>query len=284
MISDNQRAKGIAALAACAVLWSCSGILIKFVSWHPLAIAGGRSVIAAILMLSFLGRKPRFSLEPKLLLGGALYSATMLLFVAANKLTTSANAILLQYSCPAWTALGAAIVLKERPRPLDMAFAGLTIGAMALFFLDKLSSGGALGNILAALSGVSFGFSFVFMRGQEKGTQEESLILSHAITFAVSIPFMVMSGPPAGASSWMAISAMGVFQIGIASILFSYGLKRVGALESVLTTSLEPILNPVWVFVWNGEKPGIWAIVGGTLIILMVSVRPFLRRGRGERG
>jgi drug/metabolite transporter (DMT)-like permease len=280
MNSDNQRAKGIAALAACAVLWSSSGILIKFISWHPLAIAGGRSVIAAVLMLVFLGRKPRFSLEPRLLLGGALYSATMLLFVAANKLTTSANAILLQYSCPAWTALGAAIVLKERPKPLDIAFAGLTIGAMALFFIDKLSSGGALGNLLAVLSGITFGFSFVFMRGQEKGTQEESLILSHVITFAVSIPFMIMSKPPANASSWIALSAMGVLQIGIASILFSYGLKRVGALDSVLTTSLEPILNPVWVFIWNGEKPGIWALVGGSMIILIVAVRPFLRWGK----
>jgi drug/metabolite transporter (DMT)-like permease len=280
MNSDNQRAKGIAALAACAILWSSSGILIKFVSWHPLAIAGGRSVIAAVLMLVFLGRKPRFSLEPKLLLGGALYAATMLLFVAANKLTTSANAILLQYSCPAWTALGAAIVLKEKPKPIDLVFAGLTIGAMALFFLDDLSAGGALGNALAALSGVTFGFSFVFMRGQEKGTQEESLILSHIITFAVSIPFMAMSRPPEGVSSWIALAAMGVFQIGIASILFSYGLKRVGALESVLTTSLEPILNPLWVFLLKGEKPGLWAIIGGALIILMVSFRPFLRRGK----
>jgi len=277
------RAAGLAAMAACAVLWSSSGILIRFSDWHPLAIAGGRSVIAALLMLVCLGRRPRFSLEPRLLLGAACYSATMILFVAANKLTSSANAILLQYSCPAWTALGAALILKERPRPLDLGFAALTLSAMVLFFMDKLRPGGGLGNLLAILSGVCFGLSFVFARGQE-GTQEEAMILSHVLTFAVSIPFMALAGPPTGAPTWLAIAAMGLFQIGLASMLFSYGLRRVGALEAVLVSCLEPVLNPVWVFLWAGEIPGPWAITGGAAIVALVILRPLIARPRPPPG
>jgi drug/metabolite transporter (DMT)-like permease len=273
----KERLRGLAALSACAALWSCAGILIKLVSWNPVAIAGSRSLIAAALMLLALRRRPRFSLEPRLVLGAALYAATMLLFVAANKLTTSANAILLQYSCPAWTALGAVLILKERPRPLDLLFAALTVGAMVLFFLDRLSASGLLGNVLAILSGITFGLAFVFLRGQKDGTQEESLILSHLLSFAVAIPFFIFMGPPATAVSWIGIGLLGLFQIGLASILLSYGMRRVGALESVLTTSLEPVLNPVWVFFWNGELPGFWAIIGGGAIVLMVAIRPFLK-------
>ncbi len=281
--SSRERLKGLSALALCALLWSSAGILIKLVSWNPLALAGSRSLLGFLFMLLVYRRLPRLRFSWPLYLGAFCYAATMLLFVAANKMTTSANAILLQYSSPVWTALLGALLLREKPKALDIVFTLLIMAAMILFFLDRLSSRGLAGNLLALLSGMTFGAAFVFLRMQKTEGASDVLMLSHLMTFAVGLPFIIISGPPQGSLSYLGIGALGFLQIGLASILLSYGIKRVGALESVLTTSLEPVLNPLWVFFFLGEKPSPWALLGGSAIILIVGFRPFLGRGSKAR-
>jgi drug/metabolite transporter (DMT)-like permease len=275
-LAANERFKGLGSLALCALLWSSAGILIKLVSWHPLAIASCRSLIGFLAMLLFYRRLPRFKFSWPLYLGALMNALTMFMFVSANKLTTSANAILLQYSSPLWTALFGAVLLKEKPKTQDLVFAVLVIAAMALFFMDKLSARGSLGNVLAILSGVSFGLFFVCMKMHKGEHPGETVMLSHLMAFIAGLPFVFLSGPPSGASSYLGIGLLGVFQIGVAGILLSYGIKRAGALESMLTTSLEPVFNPVWVFLFLGEKPSPWAIAGGSAIVLMVGLRPFM--------
>lgn len=275
-ISRDERLKGLGALALCALLWSSAGILIKLVSWHPLAIASCRSLIGFLAMLAVYRRMPRFKFSWPLYLGALMNALTMFGFVAANKLTTSANAILLQYSSPLWTALFGAVILKEKPRKSDLALTVLVIAAMALFFMDKLSSRGALGNVLAILSGVCFGLFFVCMKKHEGEHPGETVMLSHLMAFAGGLPFVFLSRPPEGAASYLGIALLGLFQIGLAGVLLSYGIKRAGALESMLTTSLEPVFNPVWVFLFLGERPSPWAIAGGSAIVLMIGLRPFV--------
>jgi drug/metabolite transporter (DMT)-like permease len=285
-----ERLKGLGALALCALLWSSAGILIKLVSWQPLALAGGRSLLSFLLMLAFYRKLPRFRFSWPLYIGALMNALTMILFVSANKLTTSANAILLQYSCPVWTAVFGALLLKERPKRSDVAFVVLILAAMTLFFLDRLSFRGAMGNALAILSGVTFGLFFVCLKLHKGDHPGEPIMLSHLMTFAIGLPFMIVSGPPVGAYSYLGIALLGLFQLGAAGILLAYGIKRAGALESILTTSLEPVLNPVWVFLFLGEKPSLWGMVGGGAVILMVGTRPFipsiaegLRRARAAR-
>lgn len=287
MTSINPRGehiRGFLALLACALLWSTGGLFIKLVDWQPVAIAGLRSLLAALVMLALGGIKPGFKPSLRLFVGAGLYCLTMIFFVVSNKLTSAANAILLQYTCPIWTALGAAIVLKERPKARDLVFIALTLAAMVLFFLDKLSARGLLGNLVAVASGLCFGLSFVFIRSMEKGRQTEPVVFSHILTFAVSIPWTIHAGPPHGIASYAGLFFLGIFQIGIAGIFMAFGLARLGALESVLITSLEPVLNPVWVLIFFGEKPGPFAICGGIAIVAMIAIRPLLWRNEGARG
>lgn len=125
------------------------------------------------------------------------------------------------------------------------------------------------GNVLAVLSGLGLAFFAVFMRMQKGNSPFESFLLAHLITFVVSIPFILKSGLPE-ASGWFGIFMLGVFQLGFASLLFSYGIRQVSALKTMLILTLEPILNPVWVFLFTGEVPGIYAVVGGVFIISAV--------------
>jgi drug/metabolite transporter (DMT)-like permease len=262
---------GLLAMALTAFLWSIAGLFIKVVDWHPFAIAAARSAVAALVILAWL-RRPRIHWSwPQL--GAALaQTATMLLFVTANKTTSAANAILLQYFGPVSTALLGAWILKERVRWEQWAsfpFVGL---GMALLFMDKIGGGRLLGNVLAVLSGLAFSFCFVFLRMQKDASPLESMLLAHWFTVAIGVgvslflPAPVFTGKAAGA-----IAMLGVFQIGAAAILFAYAIKRISAVSANLVAVIEPVFNPVWVFLALGERPGLTAIAGGAIIIAAVT-------------
>ncbi len=301
-----QRSRGILAVAACAVLWSTGGLFIKLVPWNPMAIAGTRSLIGGVVLLLYL-RKPRFTWSATQILCALSYSATMIGFVLANKLTTAANAILLQYSAPLYAAFFAALFLGEKTHWFDWLTIGVVVGGMALFFLDKLSFVNPAGDIIAAASGVAFALAIVLLRKQKEGSPLESFLLSHFITFLIASPFLWQSitetvgaqGGPASALSFSsalpgigAVLFLGVFQIGLPSIFLSYGVRHVTALQSLLIAVLEPIFNPIWVLIFLGEKPGIYAMIGGAIILAAVTGRSVLTTistrktadGQTERG
>src|SRR5208337_4525142 len=172
---------GILAMAGTAFLWSLAGLFIKVIDWNPIAIAGMRSLIASIVILVYL-KRPRFHLSFPQMAAAVANAATMLLFVSANKTTTAANAILLQYIAPVLTAFIGAMLLKERPHMEHFAAFPLVAVGMIIMFLDKLGGGTLSGNILAIMSGITFSFYFVFMRMQKEGSPLESILLSHWIT------------------------------------------------------------------------------------------------------
>jgi drug/metabolite transporter (DMT)-like permease len=271
--ADSQRGRGIAALLACSLLWSTAGLFIKIVSWNPLAIAGVRSLIGGLVILAYL-RRPRFTWSWTQILCGIAYAGCMICFVAATKLTTAANAIFLQYTAPLYAAILGWLLLGEKASRLDWITVGIVIGGMALFFVDKISFSGLWGNLIAIASGIFFASSIVLLRKQKKGSPLESLLLSHGITFLVSLPFL-WSRPPSLAG-WGGIAFLGVVQIGLASILLSYGVRHVSALGSILTAIVEPVFNPLWVFLAVGERPGRLAVAGGVVILVTVTARSVL--------
>jgi len=198
----------------------------------------------------------------------------MILFVTANKLTTAANAILLQYTAPLWAAVLGWVFLKERVHALDWAAIAVVTGGMVLFFMDSLSLGGMRGNLLAILSGIFFAGAMVSFRAQKEGSSRESILLSHVLTFLVSVPFLLGRWPSLAGLG--ALGFLGVFQIGLSSVLLTYGVKHVTAVQSLLTAVLEPIFNPIWVFLILGERPGPLALAGGVVILGVVTLRSVL--------
>ena len=276
------------AVFLCALLWSTSGLFIRLVDWHPMAIAGSRSFIAALFLLALRrfppgrGRgKIPLGQTPRLVLCGLCYAATMILFVIANTMTASANAIMLQYAAPAWAALLGWFFLRERPRWDQwgaLAFVGI---GMLLVFSGGLEAGSMTGDLLALASGVAFAGNTVVLRAHKDGNPMDILLFSNITTAVFSVPFFFLHPPAMSVHNLLCIAYMGIFQIGMASALFAAGIRRVPATQAMLIASIEPVLNPIWVMLALGERPTVQAMAGGGIIIAAVlfsSILPALRR------
>lgn len=268
---DKDRYKAIIFLVLTAILWSIGGLLIKIINWNPIAIAGTRSSIAALLML-FVLRKPKITFSKPQVGGAIAYALTVICFVAANKLTTAANAILLQYTAPIYTALFSTWLLKEKITRIDWITIFAVIFGMLLFFIDNVSSGSFIGNIIAIISGISFSLVAIFMRMQKDGSTMETPFLGNILTAIIAIPFIFLS-PKIDIKSFFALLILGIFQLGLSYILYSYAIKHVSALEAILIPIIEPILNPIWVFLIMGEIPGFYAIIGGIIVVFFITFR-----------
>jgi len=266
----EKRYRAIIFLLIAATLWSSGGLLIKLVSWNSVAIAGLRSLIAVLVLLVFF-RHSRLSWSLSQIGGAVAYAVTVTLFVMATKLTTAANAILLQYTAPIYVALLGAWFLGEMTQWFDWITILVVIGGMALFFFDHLTTGNLLGNGCAILSGLSFSFLILFLRKQKNESPLGSIILGNLLTGLIGLPFMFKSMP--SPMSWVGLILLGVVQLGLSYVLYSEAIKHVTALEAVLLSGIEPILNPIWVFLILGEVPGKWALVGGFIVFISVTAR-----------
>ena len=296
-VYNEHRLAGHGAVFLCALLWSTSGLFIKLLDWHPMVIAGGRSILAAVVLIILRSisqnlkakrennPKPEKSkLEKNALTNtltylffGSFYAATMILFVIANKLTTSANAILLQYTAPAWTALIGWFILRERLRWEQWLTLCIVTAGMFLVFSNGLARGSMLGDIVALLSGIAFAANAVVLRLKKDGNPADILIFSHIICALFSLPFFFLYPPAINTGNVFSILFMGIFQIGVASALFAYGLKRISAIQAMLIATIEPVLNPLWVFLVTGEKPTFSVVIGGCIIIAAIIFSAIMR-------
>jgi drug/metabolite transporter (DMT)-like permease len=278
---------GRLAVMLCALLWSTSGLFIKLIDADPFFIAGARSFIAAVTMITLrciFMRKPFRGITvalktPAFWVSGFAYSATMTAFVVANKLTASANAILLQYSAPVWAAILSIALLKEKPRAENWIGLALVFAGLFIIFHGSLASASLLGDAIALASGIMFALNSVCMRMQKDADPAYSLVLSNIITAFFALPFLFAGGPGLSPPGLGAITFMGTVQIGFASILFAYGIKRVSAFAALIIACVEPVLNPVWVFAVTGEKPALNAILGGFIIVFAVVFSNMLKVG-----
>ena len=271
MARDAAHPRAVAELLAAALCWSAGGLLIKWIPWPPLAVASGRGLLAA-LVLALATRGLRFTWTRVQVGAAVAYALCTIGFVVATKLTTAANAILLQYTAPIWIALFGASVLGERTTRSDWWAVGVTLAGMLLFFADSLRWSGVLGNLIGVASGISFAAMTLLMRKQKQGSVTESIILGNLIAGATGL-FWLVEAPGLNASGWVALLALGVIQLGLSYMLYARAIKHVTALEAVLIPVIEPILNPVWVMLFVGEKPGPLSLCGGLLVLSAVTWR-----------
>ena len=269
MISLTERRKAILLLVITAVLWSTSGVFVKALDWQPLSILAGRGLFTSIVFLLYMRRLPRnISRWTLLAAGGSI--VTQFLFVTSTKLTTAANSIFLQYTAPIYVVLLGYWLLRERPTRTDWIAMGIIFTGLLLFFGDQLSPEGFYGNILAVLSGLTSAIMIVSFRAQKNSSPEDSVLIASLVIAILGFPSVLRENWTV--TSWLTVAYLGVIQIGLAFILFTWSIKHIPALEANLIGTLEPILNPVWVFLFLGERMGQSALLGGLVVLAGVIV------------
>lgn len=267
--------KAMLLMCLCAFLWSIGGLFIKLLPWHAAVICGLRSLIAAIIILVYMRFTGcRLALKnPLVWLSGLGLMGTMLLFVFANKLTTSANAIVLQSTSPLYIMVIGAVFLGARYSRRELVMVGIVMAGITLFFLDQLTPGGLLGNLLALLSGLTMALMYTASgRLPDDSSSMSALVVGHLGAALAGLPFILLSPPEITPLSVASILILGVFQLGIPYILYAIAVRRCSPLSCSLIGMIEPLFNPVWVFLVVGEAPGFFAFIGGIIVLTTVTL------------
>ena len=263
--------RGVLAVAGAALLWSTGGVGIKAVAAPALTVACVRSAVAAMAL--WLWFRPRvWQWTPGFLVGAVSYAACLTTFVVATKWTSAANAIFLQYSGVVWVLLLSPLVLREPFRGTDALAIAVAFAGMALFFVGELDPGGRVGDRVALLSGVCFAALVLALRRERDRGAEAAVVYGNLLAAAALAPFAI---PPAAIppTSIAILVLLGVFQIGAAYALFVHGLRTVPATRASLIGMLEPVANPIWVFLLLGETPRATSIAGALVVLAAIAWR-----------
>ena len=265
--------KAIYYQALAAFLFSTGGLLLKVVSVEPMALMGVRSAIAALVIGLFMGR-PRFHRSLPQLGGAISLAAAQGFFIFANRDTTAANAIFIQYTAPVFVAFFGIRYLREPVGKLDwLSLATIGVGLL-FFYSDGLTAAGATGNLYALLAGLAFAWFLLFMRKQKDASTIETIFLGNILAALLGLPFLREVAP--SAVDWSGMLILGVFQIGLPFILVARAIKELTAVKAVLIQALEPILSPLWVVLFIGETPTPLALLGGAVVVGAVTLRSIL--------
>jgi len=280
--ASNKKKRAMLLMVITACMWSIGGLFIKLISWSPFMIAGVRSAISGSIMAIYMKHEHvSFKLNRYSFFAGVGLSFSATLFTVANKLTTAANAIVLQYTAPVFILILSAVLFHQKLQRREIGVVTVTLAGMVMFFLDQLSPGNVVGNLLGILAGVFLALMFVMVGrgGDDDGTRMSGILIAHTMTFLIGVPLSlagVMAGSAAAAGASLGLEILyvvilGVFQLGIPYVLYGIASRDCSPLACSLIGMLEPLLNPVWVAIFTGEVPGKFALVGAVIIILTVS-------------
>ncbi len=268
---ENSRKYALIATVLAAIIWSTGGLLIKLLPQSAFTILFYRSLYAGLLFLAVFRRRA-LRVNKLSLAASAFYCVLLIAFVSATKLTTAANAIFLQYTAIAFVLLIEPKLLKVPIRPINIFTVIASMLGMSLFFVDQFATDNWLGIGIASISGIALAGFVLCQRLNSPDYQENSILLGNLWVILAVSPFVYdQLGGTAYEHGLMAF--LGFIQIGVGYMLFTYGQKILSALESSLIALLEPILNPIWVLIGYGEQPSIFALIGGSMIILALLIR-----------
>lgn len=271
-------------VVAAALLWSTGGLFIKWTELSAFELSFGRSLMAAITVALFT-RREGFGINALTIITSLLYAALLLLFVVATKLTTAANAIFLQYTAPIYVLLLEPVFYKEKFKASDLVTVAACIAGMSLFFVGKLRPQDVEGNLTALASGLCFAFYVLLLRHPhtQRVNRASSVIYGNLLVVLITAPAGLSALSHFTVQDGISVVYLGVIQIGLAYTFFTLGMARgVRSLDAGIVGYIEPVLNPVWVFLFLGERPSRWAILGGAIIIMAVITHTILgaRRSR----
>lgn len=255
---------GSAYIASAAVLWSTAGVFIKLITgWHSLAVNGVTGAVGVLVMMVCM-RKVKLRVNKAIVFTAVNAALTSILFVTANQMTTAANAIALHYTNPMFVVLLTAWRQKRWPNRAQIALTGMIFAGILLSFADQMGGGDLGGNLLALLSGVTF--ACVFLGNQMPGASpEDASILAYAGNAVLGLP-LALRQPAAGALGWVGLIGMGL-ELGLAYTCFSVGVRRTSPVAASLISVLELVCSPIWVFMFLGERPSLFTLLGGGVIL-----------------
>jgi DME family drug/metabolite transporter len=265
---------GLLAVSTAALMWSAGGLFIKLVTFNAMQISFFRCSIAA-LVFATLFRKRLLLINTLTFINAVFYASVLIAYVIALKMTTAANAIFLQSTAPIYVFIFEPIITKTSYKRINIINIVVCAVGMIFFFMGKLSPGHFEGNLVALLSGVMFAALFLGLRKNEDKYQFSSIFYGNVIVAIVCMPFLSGIQDVTFSNLWM-VSFLGIFQIGLAYAVFSYGLRRVLAIEASIIALIEPVFNPVWVFIGYGEVPSFMAIIGGIIILSAIMMRTLI--------
>ncbi len=266
-MSESQ--KGTACVALAAVLYSIGGLCIKVIPWNGMSINGGRTAIALVVIGAYLyWRKHPLRWNRWVAVGALCVFLTNSLFSVANKLTTAANTIVLQFTAPVFVMLFSLWFFRSRPDKLDVGACGVILGGVLFFFLDSLSMGGGLGNLLALLSGITYAGVFLMNRMPD-ADPISSVFWGDVLSAAAGLPFLLRE-TDFSLTPMVSLIVLGVFQVALAYIFLTEGLKTTPPVTASLVSGIEPVLNPIRVAVFYHEKMGRFALAGAAIVIVGV--------------
>ena len=270
-ISKKEHNLGRLFIVLTALLWGLAGVCVKSITWNSFSLMAVRSVIS-LLMLSAVKKSFKAKLSKANILGAVAMSATGILYVEAIKLTTAGTAIVLQYIAPILVFLYAVIFQKRKAKLSEAVITLAVFGGCVLSFADSLDPTRIVGNILGLLSGITFAAQIIIMNN-ENSDSDDCLYLSNIISFAICFPLMFFDKNLSfDLKNIVWVLILGIFQYGLANILFSRGIKRVDKIEGSLLLTIEPIFNPIPVAVFCGEKMGKLAICGFAVVVFFVTL------------
>lgn len=276
----DSKKKGTLCVFAAAVLYSIGGLCIKVIPWNGVAINGARTAIAIVVIGIYLWiTKHPLRFNRWILFGAVSVFATNLLFSVANKLTTAANAIVLQFTATIFVIVFSMLFLHRKPGKLDIAACVIVFGGILFFFADSLSMGGGLGNALALLSGITYAVIFM-LNDLPNGDPISSVFWGDVISAVVGLPFLLQETDFSFVPV-VSVLALGVFQVAFAYIFLTIGLRTTPAVTASLVSGIEPVLNPLLVAIFYGEEMGRFALIGAAIVIVGVVTYNVLK-GRAD--
>ena len=281
-MSENRypRPGAVLCVFLASVCFSTGGLIIKLIPWQALAINGARNLIgAAVIGAYLLIRKHRLVFSRQVFIGAAAMIGVTTLFAAANKMTTAANTIVLQFTAPVFVILLMALIYRVKPSRIDIAACAAVLFGVCLFFIDGLRAGSWLGDLLALISGVCYAGVFMMNTG-EKADALSSCFLGQLTAGIVFTP-LCAAETEFSAPVLLAVLALGAVQVGGAYILFSEGIKWTPPVTASLITGMEPILNPMWVALFYGERISALSLAGSVIVVgSIIAYNVFLARRR----
>ena len=267
------------------MLWSTGGLFIKWTKLSGLELSFGRSLLAAIAVAIFT-RREGFGLNKVTALASLLYAALLLLFVLATKETTAANAIFLQYTAPVYLLIFEPLFYKEKFRSTDLIVVIACVAGMSLFFVGKLRPQDVTGNLLALGAGLCFACYFLLLPHSTSRAvnRASSVVYGNLLVALIAAPAGLKAIPHMTSHDALSVVYLGVVQIGLAYTLFTAAMARgVRSLDAGIVGYIEPVLNPIWVFVVLHERPSEWALIGGGIIVAAVVCHMLMEVRRGRR-